>query len=210
MRINLFIFDWSGVISDDRWPVYQANMRVLEDYGKPTMSFWEWLPRTTLTPIEIFENHGVHGDPKELFALYTKYLTEAVESGVTPTVYPDALDTLQHIKQRGKKLAVLSSHPEGNLRRDAEGYGIVPLLDHISGNSRDKSEGLLSVCDSLDEAPKHALYAGDTVYDIRAAKKAGLNSAGVCTGYHVRERLERENPDLLLECLSDLKGKKIF
>ena len=205
MRINLFIFDWSGVVSDDRWPVYEANMRVLEDYGKPRMSFWEWLPKTTMTPIEIFENHGVHGDPKELFALYKKYFTEAVESGITPTVYPDAVDVLQHIKRKRNKLAVLSSHPEINLKSEAGQYGILPFLDHISGNSKDKAHGLISVCDSLGEEQSHALYTGDMIYDIIAAKKAGLNSAGICTGYHTRERLEGENPDLLLECLSDLK-----
>ena len=210
MRINLFIFDWSGVISDDRWPVYEANMRVFEDYGKPRLSFWEWLPRTTMTALEIFENHGIHGDPKELFALYGEYYSETVKSGITPTIYPDAHDAFQHIRHKGKKLAVLSSHPEDNLKKEAEQYGILPLLNHISGNSRDKAQGLASVCNSLGEAPEHALYTGDMIYDIRGAKEAGLNSAGVCTGYHTRERLEKEKPDLMLECLSDLKDKKIF
>jgi pyrophosphatase PpaX len=163
-----------------------------------------------MTPIEFFENHGIHGDPKELFAVYAKYLSEAVESGITPTIYPNVHDVFQYIKHKGKKLAVLSSHPEGNLKMEAEQYGILPLLDYISGNSKDKAQGLISVCNSLGEAPKHALYTGDTIYDIKAAKEAGVNSAGICTGYHVRERLESENPDFLLERLSDLKNKKIF
>jgi phosphoglycolate phosphatase-like HAD superfamily hydrolase len=50
-------------------------------------------------------------------------------------------------------------------------------------------------------------YIGDTVYDIRSSKKAGTCSGAVCTGYHTRERLEKENPDLLLENLSELKLK---
>src|SRR3989344_4207780 len=75
--IGLLVFDWSGVISDDRMPVYEANMRILEDYGKPTISFEEWLPRTTMTPVEFLKNHGVFGDDKKMFALYKKYFDEA-------------------------------------------------------------------------------------------------------------------------------------
>jgi phosphoglycolate phosphatase len=210
MRINAFLFDWSGVVSDDRWPVYEANMRVFEDYGKPRLSFWDWLPQTTMTPLGIFKNHGIDEDPKKLFALYARYYTKIVKSGMAPTAYPDARDVFQYIKDKGKKLAVLSSHPEGNLRREAEQYSILPLLDHISGNSKDKAQGLISLCSHLGEAPEHALYTGDMIYDIRGAKEAGLNSAGVCTGYHTKERLEKEKPDLMLECLSDLKNMKIF
>jgi beta-phosphoglucomutase-like phosphatase (HAD superfamily) len=39
MPIKLYIFDWSGTLSDDRRPVYEANMRVLVAYGKQRMTF---------------------------------------------------------------------------------------------------------------------------------------------------------------------------
>ncbi len=58
-RLRLFVTDWSGVISDDRKPVYETNMQMLERRGKPRMSFGEWLPRTTMTPIEFLAGQGV-------------------------------------------------------------------------------------------------------------------------------------------------------
>lgn len=205
MKIELAIFDWSGVISDDRRPVYKASMRVLRDYKKQIMSFEEWLPRTTMTPAEFFANHGVYDDPEELYALYKKYYGEAVESGIVPEVYPDACDVFQHLKKSGRDAAVLSSHPTENLEREAEDYGVALFLSLICDSAQDKIEGLRAVCRQLTMNPTSALYVGDTIYDIRAAKGAGLHSVGICTGYHVKERLEGEEPEFLLECLADLK-----
>lgn len=205
MEIELVIFDWSGVISDDRKPVYEVNMRILRDHKKPTMSFEEWLPRTTMTPVEFFANHGVHEDPEELYALYKKYYGEAVESGITPVVYPDAYETLRYLKKNERRMAVLSSHPVENLKREAEEYEVTSFLSLIRGSAQNKVEGLQAVCEQLDTRPDSALFVGDTVYDIRAAKEAGLLPVGICTGYHTKERLEKEGPDLLLGCLSDLR-----
>ena len=73
-KVRLLTFDWSGVISDDRPPVYEANMRMLEMYGKQRMSFEQWLPQTTMTPIEFMANQGVNGNPDSVFGLYRKAL----------------------------------------------------------------------------------------------------------------------------------------
>jgi len=205
MKIKLLIFDWSGVISDDRRPVYEANMRILRDHNKPTMAFEEWLPRTTMTPIKFLASCGVNGNPDELFALYKKYYDEAVKSGIVPKIYPDVHNVLQNLKKMGKKLAVLSSHPADNLSKEAEDYNLRSFLDLISGNSKNKVRGLLAICEQLGEKPEFTLYVGDMIYDIRAAKEAGVHPIGICTGYHTRERLENEKPEFLLENLSELK-----
>ncbi len=207
MNMGLLIFDWSGVISDDRKPVYEANMRILREYGRPTYSFEDWLQITAMTAAEFLLSCGVQGEDEELFALYKKYLDETIEDGIVPEVYPDVHDTLKHVRGMGKGIAVLSSHPADNLRREAEHYNLMPFLDSIHGNSSDKASGLIEVCREFEISPQMSLYVGDTVHDIRAAKKAGVNPMGVCTGYHERERLEKEisNPDFLLENLSDLK-----
>lgn len=127
MKPDLYIFDWSGVISDDRAPVYRANIRILRDYGKPTMTFEEWLPKTTLTPIEFLRNHGISDDPSKLWALYKKYFNEVIESGIVPKVYPDAHNVFEYLK-KSKRVAVLSSHPTENLIREAKLYGLDGFL----------------------------------------------------------------------------------
>lgn len=52
---------------------------------------------------------------------------------------------------------------------------------------------------------KYAVYyIGDTIYDIQAAKKANVFSIAITAGYHLKERLQKENPDLIVESLKEL------
>ena len=45
-NVKLGIFDHSGVLSDDRNPVYAANMILLERHGKSRVSMDAWLAAT--------------------------------------------------------------------------------------------------------------------------------------------------------------------
>jgi len=214
MQLCLFIFDWSGVISDDRRPVYESNMKLLEHYGKPTMSFEEWRKRTTLTPVEFLRNHGVTekmADDREIWNLYRKEYDNVTMKGIAPEVYHDARDALEFLKNKNKTVSILSSHPEENLLREAEEYGLKIFIDSISGSAgKDKARGLKRTLERFSKNPKDALYTGDTFLDIIEAKKAGTYSAGICNGYHSRERLAKEEPDFLFENLSEIKRLEIF
>lgn len=201
MTIKLYIFDWSGTLSDDRRPVYEANMRVLERYGKPRMIFEEWLPRTTMTPIEFFNNHGVFGNPDELFSLYLTHFKEVNENGILPSVYPGSGETLRTLRGRGKKTAVISSHPEEKIHEEAGRYGVGDLFDEIVGNVRNKVRALREMRERFRTDARETIYIGDTIYDIRAGREAGIKVAVVGHGYHLPERLEQENPDYLLDNL---------
>jgi len=100
---------------------------------------------------------------------------------------------------------VLSSHPSENLFQEAKIYGLKELFGCMTGGTRDKAKGLKDICQQLKTDQNRTLYVGDTIYDIRAAKAAGVNSAGVATGYHLKERLQQEEPDILVSSLSELE-----
>ena len=216
MGIELFVFDWSGVISDDRKPVYEAIIRILKEKGHPGMTFDEWLPQTKLTASEFLESQGVNIDPQEASLLYKKYLDEAIVSGIKPVVYPDVQETLAYLRDEGKLLAVLSSHPSENLLNESKEYNINDYFNLISGNSKNKVNGLLSMINKFGVPYEKVLYTGDTVFDIKAAKGAGIKSAGISghddeqRGYHSRKRLAAESPDFLLYFLKDLMDEKFL
>ena len=207
---NLFVFDWSGLVSDDRQPVYEANMALLKRFGKPTMSFEEWLPKTKLTAEAFLKSQGVEVDPEEGYELYKRFYGEAIKRGVVPHVYPDAPGTLRFLKREGKKLAVLSSHPEENLRREAEEYGLTALFERFQCGVKDKRRGLIDTCKDLTTIRRYAVYLGDTIYDIQAAREAGIDSIGVAHGYHTRDRLRTENPTYLIDHLSEIITAKFL
>ncbi|HLF54494.1 MAG TPA: HAD family hydrolase [Candidatus Nanoarchaeia archaeon] len=199
MKIEVFAFDWSGVISDDRRPVYEANMRLMEHYGLPRMTFEEWLPQTTASAVEFMANHGVRADRARLFDLYTRFFNAANAEGIVPTVYSHAADVLNSLKRKGRINVVLSAHPAENLMREAREYGLEQFLTSITGSSSNKADSLREIVAQHGVKPEAVLYSGDTIYDIRHAKQAGVRSAGIVGGYHTRERLADENPDVVGE-----------
>tara|TARA_Y100000310_G_scaffold23743_1_gene22790 strand:- start:389 stop:706 length:318 start_codon:yes stop_codon:yes gene_type:complete len=96
---------------------------------------------------------------------------------------------LGELIEKEKRLVVLSSHPQENLEIEAERYGIKGFFEMMrSVGSNGKVDGLRGLCEDMNVKPDKLLYLGDTVFDIRAGKEVGVRTAGVCTGYHSRER----------------------
>lgn len=203
-NISLILFDWSGVISDDRPPVYEANMRLLQKYGVTPISFEEWLPRTRLSAVEFLADHGISGDENILAEEYRLIYTKVRSEGIHPRVYADARSSVSRLISMGKRLKVISSHPEQNLRQEAKEYGLEGSFEGFLGDQRDKTLAINATIEEMKMLAETVLYVGDTIYDIQAAKKAGVHSAGIASGYHVKERLIKENPDLLVDSLTEL------
>ena len=203
-EITTVIFDWSGTLSDDRRLVWAANMKIMNHFGLDLIPFEDFIPQVKMTVLEMMEGFGLQADPRKINRLYLEKLAIVKRQGIVPEVYPDAVITLVTLAKRKVKLAVLSSHPKTHLLREAEDFGLSPLLNRLFGGSTDKAQDLRLVMAAFDDFdPNRILYVDDTVFGIRAAKKAGVRSAGICHGYHTRERLEAEQPDFLL---ADLRG----
>lgn len=200
------IFDWSGVISDDRRTVYEANMRILADYGKPCLTYEQWLISTAANAVDFLQGQGVAEKAEKLTELYERYLNEVECRGIKPVMYHDAPDVLKYVRRRGKRAAVLSSHPAENLQNEAEDYGLLCYFDLLEGGSRNKAHDIVTICRRFCIAPSSVIYVGDMAYDIRSAKKAGVGAGGVTTGYHSRDRLLAEDPDYLFDSLLELKS----
>jgi pyrophosphatase PpaX len=66
-------------------------------------------------------------------------------------------------------------------------------------------EPLLLAAERMGVDPATAAYVGDSPFDMRAAKAAGMFAVAVTWGrIHDRERLEREEPDAIADSAEDL------
>lgn len=204
-RISTIIFDWSGTLSDDRQMVFEANLHIRRQHGFAPIDFDTFLANIKLTAPEALAEMGLSGTKEELQTLYTKAVESVKSLGVHPTAYSDAAITLERLVAAGLNLAVLSSHPDEHLLFEAQSFGFEQHFHHISGDCHDKAIGILAILDLLGVRDRASVaYVGDTIYDIRAAKVAGVVSVGITTGYMNAVRLMMEEPDLLFYSLSDL------
>jgi len=104
----------------------------------------------------------------------------------------------------GKKVSRAQQSSGWKLKKEAKSDYPQDYLDLIVTESKDKAEGLKSICDQLNEKPT-LFNIGDTIFDIQAAKKNNIVSVGIAAGYHPKEKLSQEKPDFLLESLLELR-----
>lgn len=70
---------------------------------------------------------------------------------------------------------------------------------------REKYQFLNQVLKKYKVRKKELIFIGDHIEDIKAAKKAGVISAGVATGLFSMKELKKYHPDILIDKLSKLK-----
>jgi len=202
--LQLVISDWSGVISDDRKPVYEANCRVLERHGLKRLGFDQWLEKTYPSAPAFLAAYGLVESPERLHEEYIAALNEVRAEGICPVLYPDARSFIETVTKTGREFAVISSHPAEHLAREAEEYDIVQFISTITGSVSDKALAIRDLISSRDLDLANVIYLGDMTFDVLAAKRAGVTSVGVATGYQTRELLATAEPDLLVHSLTEL------
>ncbi len=209
-EIDLFAFDWSGTLSDDRQPVFQANFALWEYYGLPKLKFEDWLTTLELTIDDWMAKRlpglDTIGGRERVREQYKQSFNAVNQAGILPQAYSDSSSTLSHLTSLGKKIVVLSSHPQQNLENEAERYNLSPYITKLVGDCRNKNEGIRKIVQATGISPSRTAYFGDTTHDINAAKKAEVMSVGLTTGYHTREQLTKAKPDLLLDRLSEIRA----
>lgn len=126
-------------------------------------------------------------------------------------IQPNALQTIIGIKNLGLKLAIVTNNGRKATSIVTKKFGMKDFFDVIV--TREDSEGLKPDGDSIKRAieileidAKEAIYVGDGVIDILAAKKAEVISVAIPTGVSNIKNLVEAKPDYLISSLGDIEA----
>jgi pyrophosphatase PpaX len=123
---------------------------------------------------------------------------------------PGVHDLLVRLKDEGRRLGIVTAKRRATV---ALAFDVLPL-DHlfetVVGGDETKGhkpdpEPLLLAAERLGVDPGDCAYVGDSPFDIRAAKAAGMLAVAVTWGgIHERAKLEAEHPDALVDDAEEL------
>ena len=68
----------------------------------------------------------------------------------------------------------------------------------------DKTRKVINACKHFGVDRRLACMIGDSVSDIRYAKRAGVQSIAVTWGWQSRDRLVKEDPDFIVNSVQEL------
>lgn len=113
-------------------------------------------------------------------------------------------EVLAALREQGVTTAIVTSNSYGNVRRFLDKEGIA--VDRICAGSSlaGKAPLLRKLIGRLGIAPAEALYIGDEVRDVEAARAAGIACAVVTWGYNTEEVLFSCNPHYVVRRPRDL------
>ena len=125
----------------------------------------------------------------------------------------DGMDeVLVRLKNEGRRLGVVSAKRRATIELAFVTVPLGHLFETVVGGDetdrhKPDPEPLLLAAERLRAKPGVCAYVGDSPFDIRAAKSAGMHAVAVTWGgIHTRERLVPEEPDAIVDTADELFG----
>lgn len=202
MKYKVVLWDFDGTLADtlsvaldiyNRMAV-EKNFKPIEDpYAVRDMGMREFL-----------KSHGVplHKIP---FAFST--FLKQLRSMATDVALHDGIDqALQQISDHGIVQGVVSSNSTDTIRTCLASNHAETHFDYISGTSRifGKEKRIAKALQALNVSAQQALYVGDEIRDIEAARAAGLDIAAVTWGLNSVSALTQHQPTYLVSSPAEL------
>ena len=119
-------------------------------------------------------------------------------------------DVLLRLHAEGRRLGVVTAKRRATVELAFARVPLAHLFETIVGGDETEKhkpdpEPLLLAAERMHATPAETAYVGDSPFDIRAAMAAGMYAIAVTWGrIHERERLEREEPDAIVERAEEL------
>lgn len=214
------ITDFDGPIMDISERYYLVYQFCLETTQRPGQQvrqlskaeFWS-LKRSRTPETQIGIMSGLDEAQAKEFAQLRRQTVHTLPYMVHDTLAPGAVDALEKVQQAGVDLVVLTMRRVLELdyafnRCDLERFFPKNRCYQLSNDyvkTRDIDDKPLLMEQALAELPpaSDVWMVGDTEADIIAAKKHGVKVIAVLCGIRDRVQLERYEPDLILNNLSE-------
>ena len=146
----------------------------------------------------------------ELVAVYTAH-NETLHDGLEACVGIESV--LETLSGGGVRLGIVTAKRQVTVRL---AFDVLPQLERyfdvvVGSDDTDRHKPdpapILLALERLDAAPAATAYVGDSPFDVRAAKAAGVAAIAVTWGgIHSAERLAEEEPDALVDDAEELLG----
>ncbi len=205
MELKAAIFDFDGTLADTVPIVCEAFRKALKEYSGKDYSDEEIIRR--FGPSENGIIRSIVPDKwEECYRLYLKAYEE--EHYRCQSTFPGILEALDKLKRRGVKLGIVTGKGADSNAITIKKLGLEPLFDGIVSGSPEggiKPDAIKRLLKEWNCPPESAVYVGDAVSDIHAAREASVGALAVAWSDHIQyEELEAAKPDAVFRSVEEM------
>ncbi len=207
------IFDWDGTLADTRQVIVASFQKALNEVHCEIDD--EFIERrigigSAETFREILRSAKIRFDEALITSLVENKIQTEIEMSNKVKLFDGSLDLLESL--HGKvKLGLASMNNRNVIDHMLKTIKIQGFFDAILttddiSNPKPDPEIFLKCALKLRSSPDKCVVVEDSIFGVKAAKAARMSCLAVLTGVYSREELKKENPDLILNSLTE-KGE---
>jgi len=206
--IEHIVFDLDGTLVESHRTIHKATLQ----------SFKKMEIEGALPEAEFYKMIGFHfedifdafkidvPDFEEFINIYKSFYFDFIDSSA---LYPNVEETLVRLKKEDYSISLLTTKGQDQAEKIIHHFELERYFDFIMGRRngvahKPSPEPLLLICEKLNIDASKTLMVGDSELDIICGREAGSRTCGVTYGYRSRKLLEKENPDHLLDDITDI------
>ena len=207
--LKAMLFDLDGTIADTHWLILKCYDHAMRTHlgVEGRRSIWESRVGAPLDEILLAtcDHYGLpRSSEAELEKIKTIYRTHMRENDEDLKPFPGIIQTLVGLKEKGIRLAVVTTKHERMAHRHleitklSEFFEVVVAGDNVT-HCKPHPEPFELALSKLGLLPEEVAMVGDSQFDILGAKNAGIFSIAALWGTDSREDLLAAEPDLVAE-----------
>jgi len=203
MPFDLNIFDYDGVLVDSLDEVVDAGNAFCRSIGHQCIVSKHMV--TTLQPMtydQLARSIGLPPDRIEACSYFV--FNRLQERGAATPLFPGVESLFRHLATRN--IAIISGNSRDVINAKLAAHALDRQVAAIVGAQEpgDKADKIRRACADFNVKPGATCMIGDSMSDIQYAKKAGVQSIAVTWGWQSRETLAGQQPDYIVESVSEL------
>lgn len=207
--IKAILFDFDGTLVNSAPGIVKTMEQVFTEMNVEVPT--EEAMRATIgLPLRLALKELGHLDDKradDATELY-RALFPVYEVGYV-TVFPDVTETLMSLKEKGIRMAVVTSRDTVSLKLIADRRELTPFFEtYVTGADgflpKPAPDMVLELLKRMKLKEDEVLVVGDTTFDIDMGNSAGCKTVAVTYGNHSCERLMDSNPTFVIDRFSKL------
>jgi phosphoglycolate phosphatase len=202
-KFDLIIFDFDGTLANSAEWFASVFNEVAHRFGFRALTPEELQALRAKSTREIIRHLGIPLWKMPFIARYMRQRVAAQTESIP--LFPGVDALLLRLRTAKKKIAIVSSNSEANIRRilGAENANTICHFECGAGLFG-KARLLRRVMKRSGISPLATLCIGDETRDIEAARRVGAFAAAVTWGYANTEVLDRFTPDASFESIEEL------
>ena len=222
------VFDWDGTLASiDEREFYCINHALTEHGSKPVnnefyvKNYYRRAYEEGTGPRMVLETALIGKNRPMIDAVYESYRKIFQATVERATLQTGAIEILKALKRAGFKISIATmrytkSVVESELKHLAltsqvdllltrQDLGVKGTLRSLEETVNQRARLVARALREISLTPDEVFLVGDSWWDVRAGKQLGIRTVLVKTGFASHNDFSRENPDLTVSSMNELR-----